>query len=201
MLVAGVLMFLVLASCGLWVAAIPFAAMLILIGELAGDVLQHAPPLLMAAFVVSVPLTALLAAIVVERLSEVQGSLRALRAAAVLSSMALLASQDGWLDYAQQLQWASAQKSTVAVGAVLVALSNAVIFSALLSALALVATQLLVQAAVQFGFRAAQLQAAVPWGAVRLMGALLLITFFSQHFAAFVAHQLNPRHVMEQASK
>jgi hypothetical protein len=149
--------------------------------------------LIVGILVALVPITAGFSVMLVERLSEVRGSLKSLRTLIVLLSLVLLLEGADWAQHLNALLVALQGAEIGYASALLVSALGAVMFCAAATALVVTLGQFVCQWAVMLGTRMGKTELQMPWGAVRLLGALLIAGVSLQLFVAFYAHEFAPR--------
>ncbi len=187
MLIACLIVLLLFWPLGLGAIVLPWMGLCWALWEFAPELVpEHGEPVWLMLFVASVPLCAGIAAILVERISGLVEGIRSLRQVAALSSLVLLASHAVWSDFLfRGMMHTGTNISPAASGALLLALGNAVVFCSVLSALAVTVTQYVVRWGVVCGFRMSAMKLTLPWTAITLLGAVVIVTFLGQQLSAF----------------
>jgi len=149
-----------------------------------------------AALVALIPVTAGLSVMLVERLSESNTMLKSLRSLVVLLSLSMLLVGTHWLEHLTNMLAALREAEVGVVSALLVSGVGSALFCSAATALAVSVGQFACQAVVLIGARVGKVQLELPWGAARLMGALLISGASLQLLADLYSHEFSPRHLI-----
>lgn len=147
---------------------------------------------------VAIPCAAGLSVALVERLAELPSNLRSLRLLAVLIAAVLFFTPDQMAGVALlglELPLFSKAGTTTALSALLVSLGGAVVYAAVLSALALTLVQFVIRLVSQFLLAAGGVTVALPWPSLVILGAIAIAGLLSSRIAGLYWYELAP-HVL-----
>jgi hypothetical protein len=145
---------------------------------------------------VAIPLAAGLSVVLVERLAELPSSLRSLRLLAILITVVLFSSSDqlaGLAVVGLELSVFSSPGAAAALSALVVSWGGAVVYTAVLSALALTLVQYVIRGGSQFLLAAGGITVVFPWPSLVLWGAIALAGLLSSRIAGLFWHELAPQ--------
>jgi hypothetical protein len=190
---------LIFGAFGLWAVGCALAATIALCLHVLAPELSFPANLVVGILILLVPLAAGFSVILVERLSEVRGQVKSLRALVVLLSLWLLLSGGDWLQHLNAMLAALQGSETGYASALLVSALGAVLFCSAATALAVTLGQLTCQWVVMLGARMGKVELAIPWSGVRLLGALLIAGASLQLFVDLFAHEFSPKSLLASA--